>query len=391
MEMLKNLFRANFVTTGLAMFAMFFGSGNLIFPVAIGAFSGAQNGWAISGLFVTAVFLPFATLCLMLLYNGDYHHFFQKVGVVPGKIITFATLALIGPFGVLPRCIAFSHSTLSLYFPSVGLFEYAIVACLLVFLLSIKKSDVVGLIGNFLTPLLLVSLVIVISKGLAAPHEAVLHKSQLTELGMLKYGFIEGYKTFDIFAALFFASAIIPAFRTALGGELTQKRSFMKLVVQSSLVGIALLFAVYAGLSFVAANLQQGLVGVPADQLLGTITSLTMGKTAGLMANVVVTLACLTTAITLAVVSAEFFRKEIFFHRVSYINCLVLTMVIALLFSWLGFAGIMQIVIPILLVLCPAVIVLVIVNALNYFFGFKYIRTPFYITLVISFFLVILS
>src|SRR5690606_1487922 len=99
MEMIKNLFRANFLTTGLAMFAMFFGSGNLIFPVAIGQMAGEQNSWAIMGLFITAVLLPFATLCLMLLYNGDYHRFFQKVGVVPGKVITFTTLALIGPFG----------------------------------------------------------------------------------------------------------------------------------------------------------------------------------------------------------------------------------------------------------------------------------------------------
>lgn len=367
------------------MFAMFFGSGNLIFPVAIGQIAGEQNGWAISGLFVTAVFLPFATLCLMLLYNGDYHRFFQKIGFVPGKIITFLTLALIGPFGVLPRCIAFSHSTFSLYFPSVGLFEYAIVACLLVFVLSVNKSDVVGVIGNFLTPLLLISLVIVIVQGLRATHVPLVEEEQVSNLAMVGRGFIEGYKTFDIFAALFFASAIIPAFRAVLGAKMEHsKAELMKLAVRSSVVGMLLLIGVYAGLSYVSANLRGGLVGVPGDQLLGVISTMTMGSTAGLIANTVVTLACLTTAITLAVVSAEFFRKEVFLQRTSYFNCLVLTMIISLLFSWLGFSGIMRLVLPALMVLCPAVIVLVGTNALNYVFGFRYVKAPFYATLLVS-------
>lgn len=367
------------------MFAMFFGSGNLIFPVAVGQMAGEQNGWAITGLFVTAVFLPFATLCLMLLFNGDYHRFFQKIGVMPGKLITFLTLALIGPFGVLPRCIAFSYSTFSLYFKSVGLFEYAIVACIVVFVLSVKRSDVVGLIGNFLTPILIVSLAVVIGKGLMADTHPLSDESAASNLSMLGLGFVEGYKTFDIFAALFFASAIIPAFRNALGTNWeANKKSLMTLAIRSSLVGMGLLLSVYAGLSYVSANLRGGLVNVPGDQLLGVIATMTMGDTAGLFANVVVTLACLTTAITLAVVSAEFFRKEVFMHRVSYVKCLVLTMVIALLFSWLGFSGIMRLVIPVLMVVCPSVIVLVISNALNYFFGFRYIKAPFYVTLVIS-------
>lgn len=385
------MFRANFFTTGLAMFAMFFGSGNLIFPVGVGQMTGEQNGWAILGLFVSAVVLPFATLCLMLLYGGDYHRFFQKVGVIPGKIITFATLALIGPFGVLPRCIAFSYSTFSLYVPSVGLFEYSIVACIVIFVLTVKKNDVVGVIGNLLTPILIVSLVIVIVRGLMADHVPLETTTEVSNLTMVARGFVEGYKTFDIFAALFFATAIIPAFRKVLGDRMNTKKALMSLAIRSSLVGMILLFAVYAGLSFVAANLRGGLEGIPGDQLLGVISTMTMGRTAGLMANVVVSLACLTTAISLALVSAEFFRKEIFYNRVSYFHSLILTMVIALLFSWLGFSGIMRLVIPVLMVLCPSVIALVVANLLNYFFGFKYIKTPFYGVLLMSLLITIAS
>jgi LIVCS family branched-chain amino acid:cation transporter len=389
MEMIKNLTRANFLTTGLAMFAMFFGSGNLIFPVGVGQVAGEQNGWAILGLFITAVFLPFATLTLMLLFNGNYDKFFQKVGVVPGKVVAFSTLALIGPFGVLPRCIAFSYSTFSIYFDSVGLFEYAIIACILVFVCSVKKNDVVALIGNLLTPILIISLIVIIVKGLNFPK---IPGESLPEsnLSMVMFGFVEGYKTFDIFAALFFATAIMPAFHDVLGKG-AHTKELMKLAVRSSLVGMVLLFLVYAGLSYVAANLSGGLVGVSGDKLLGTISNMTMGSTAGLFANLAVSLACLTTAISLAVVSAEFFKREVFFNRISYVNSLLLTMIITLGFSWLGFSGIMRLVLPILMVLCPAVITLIIANALNYFYGFKYIKAPVYAVFVVSLIYTILS
>lgn len=389
MEKIRSLFAANFFTTGLAMFAMFFGSGNLIFPVAVGQMAGDQNIYAIFGLFITSVVVPFATLTLMLLYKGDYHRFFQSVGPWPGRIITFATLALIGPFGVLPRCIAFSYSTFSLY-SDVSIFVYSAIACCIVFLLSVKESDVVSVIGNFLTPVLLIALGIVIVSGLSSPAITLPKIEEVSHLMMMSRGFIEGYKTFDIFAALFFASAIIPAFNKMIRDNSSNK-DLMKLAVKSSLVGMTLLIGVYAGLSFVAAHVQGGLVGVSGDQLLGVITTLTMGSNAGLVANIVVMLACLTTAISLAVVSAEFFRREVFFNKLSYVNCLVVTVGISFVFSLLGFSGIMQLVLPILMVLCPSVIVLALLNALNYFFGWKHIKAPFFLVLLISLFVTIVG
>lgn len=367
------------------MFAMFFGSGNLVFPVGVGQIAGGQNIWAMSGLFFTAVLLPFGALCLMLLYNGDYDHFFQKIGFIPGKIVAFATLALIGPFGVLPRCIAFSYSTFSIYFSSISLAEYALVSCIIVFLLSIKKSDVVGIIGNLLTPFLLLSLAIIIVNGLMSEHVPSANNETFSNAEVFKMGFLEGYKTFDIFAALFFSGAIIPAFRSVLGHDLMRcRKSLLKLALKASAVGMVLILAVYCGLSFVAANLKGALTDIPGDKLLGNIANLTMGSHGGLVANMVVSLACLTTAISLALVSADFFKREIFRHKVNYVSSLSVVMVITLIFSLMGFDGIMNIVIPILMVLCPAVITLIIVNALNYFWGFRYIRAPVYAVFALS-------
>lgn len=385
MEIVKGIFRANFFTTGLAMFAMFFGSGNLVFPVGIGKMVGEEVAWAIFGLFITAVLIPFSTLCLMLLFNGDYDQFFSKIGVVPGKIVAFTTLLLIGPFGVLPRCIAFSYSTFSIYFSSISLPIYAVISCVLIFILTVKENDVVGILGNFLTPILLFSLAMMIVKGLmmeTIPDTSLVHAGPLSTI---KLGFLEGYKTFDIFAALFFSGAIIPAFRNVLGDKLDQcQGSLMKLAIKSSLVGMAILLVVYGGLGLIAARFGGALIDIPPEKLLGHIANIVMGKTAGLVANSIVSLACLTTAISLALVSAKFIKREIFRERVSYLSSLLLTMVISLVFSLLGFNGIMRMVMPLLMVMCPSVITLVMMNALNYFFGFKYVRTPVYAVFFIS-------
>ena len=379
----KKLLEANFVTTGLAMFAMFFGSGNLIFPVAIGQNVGEQTLWALLGLFLTAIIIPFLALTIMLFFDGDYKKFFSQTGNFSGKIIALVILALIGPFGVLPRCIAFSYSTFSIYSDSLSLTSYCFISSVLVFLLSYKKNDIVEIIGNVLTPILIISLIVIIVKGLfAEPIE--LPKVYGSNLEVLSYGFIEGYKTFDIFAALFFASAIIPAFKKALGNDLSNsKKSVLLFALKSGLVGMGILFLVYAGLSLTAANLRGGLVGVDGDKLLGVISLLLMGKTAGFVANIVVSLACLTTAISLAVVSADFFKKEIF-KNLSYQKNLLLVMIISFLFSLMGFSGIMLFVLPILKVLCPAIIVLIFVSILKLKFGFKFVKLFFYVSLLIS-------
>lgn len=386
MELFKKIFRANAFTTGLAMFAMFFGSGNLIFPVALGQVTGSNVGWALLGLFFTAILMPFFTVCLMLLLNGDYERFFGKIGVVPGRIIAYVIMGLVGPFGVLPRCVGFSYSTLSLYVDSISLPVFALASCLLILALSYKESDIVGIIGNILTPVLILSLIIIIYVGLSAAPIPLPEPENVSRWSVIGEGFIEGYKTFDIFAALFFATAIIPAFRKVLGNRLdTCKKSLLSLAIRSSLVGMFLLFGVYAGLSFVASNLRGGLIGVPGDQMLGVISTLTMGPTAGLMSNLIVMLACLTTAISLAAVSAEFFSRTVFNHRIGYKKSLILTMAIAFVFSLMGFTGIMSFVLPILMVICPAVIVLVVLNTLHFWLGYRWIKVPFYMVLSGSF------
>src|SRR5262245_5287910 len=94
--------RSTVWSTGLAMFAMFFGAGNIVFPLALGQFTQDKNFYGILGLVVTAVLVPLLGLLSMLLYEGNYASFFQRIGKIPGFCLTLLILGLIGPFGGIP-------------------------------------------------------------------------------------------------------------------------------------------------------------------------------------------------------------------------------------------------------------------------------------------------
>ena len=55
--MKKNMFK-DILITGFAMFAIFFGSGNLIFPPQVGLLSGEYVFWAIGGLALSGILFP---------------------------------------------------------------------------------------------------------------------------------------------------------------------------------------------------------------------------------------------------------------------------------------------------------------------------------------------
>ena len=157
--------KSNTLSTGLAMFSMFFGAGNVVFPLALGQIAQDSNFFAILGLLISAVCVPFLGLISMTLFDGNYQNFFERIGKVPGFLVMLCILGLIGPFGAIPRCIALSYSTLELYFPGMSLPLFSIASCLIIFAFTAKKNSI-GILGYVLTPLLLFSLLFIIVKGL---------------------------------------------------------------------------------------------------------------------------------------------------------------------------------------------------------------------------------
>ena len=132
------------LSTGLAMFSMFFGAGNVVFPLVVGQAAGDQTVFAMLGLLITAVGVPFLGLLAILLFQGNYQKFFARAGKVPGFVLAAAIMLLIGPFGGLPRCIALSYSTINVSWPVISFGAFSFLSCAVIFLCTCRKNRCLG-------------------------------------------------------------------------------------------------------------------------------------------------------------------------------------------------------------------------------------------------------
>lgn len=348
-------------STGLAMFSMFFGAGNVVFPLVIGQTTGDQTPFALLGLLLTAVGVPFLGLIAILLFKGDYQEFFARSGKVPGFLLAATIMLLIGPFGGLPRCIALSYSTLKLSWPlfSFGIFSFA--SCVLIFFFTYKKNRMLSLLGYILTPLLLVSLAVIVVVGLWTGESSM--PSYLTTSQSFWHGFMEGYNTMDLLASFFFSAIIYTTLKQeSKESGVCGERELFQLSLKASCIGGGLLALVYIGFSLVAAWHTSSLSVVSQGELLGALTLKILGPYAGLFASATIALACLTTAIALAAVFAEFLQKVLLRNKVSYIQALVFTLATGFAVSLLEFTGIVSLLAPLLQVAYPALILFTVFN-----------------------------
>src|ERR1700730_16150882 len=85
------------IATGMALFAMFFGAGNIVFPLHLGANSGQNITHTMLGFLLAGVGVPFLGLLATSLFNGDYQAFFGRLGKYPSFLIITFLMVIIGP------------------------------------------------------------------------------------------------------------------------------------------------------------------------------------------------------------------------------------------------------------------------------------------------------
>jgi LIVCS family branched-chain amino acid:cation transporter len=368
---------------------MFFGAGNIVFPLALGQFTQDKTLFGIFGLIITAVFVPLIGLLSMLLYQGDYNAFFRRIGKIPGFFVIVSILALIGPFAGIPRCITISYSTLEAFgsqsFKGMNLLTFSLFTCLLLFIFTYRPRKILNLLGYVLTPVLLLSLACIIGKGLTNMDsiDPAFHSRWETFVR----GLLDGYNTLDLLAAFFFSSVVLLCLRKNHGeNSVKEQRQMLSIATAGSLIAAALLSAVYVCFTFIAAGHSQQLQTVASGHLLGTLAYQLLGPYAGLVASFAVCFACFTTEIALTAIFAGFLQKTLLKNKIPYTAALLMTLSIAFLISTLNFNGICAFLVPIVQVCYPALIVLSILNILYKLLGFKPVKVFFYGTIAITLF-----
>lgn len=370
------------------MFAMFFGAGNVIFPLAVGQFAGDKNFFAIMGLILTAAIMPIAGLIAMLLFDGNYKQFFGRLGRIPGFILALFIITLLGPLGSTPRCIALAYTTLRSTFLEMSPLLFSALACLIIFLFSVKKRHMLTLLGWILTPLLLISLITIILIGVfTTPDIQTVHQSNFT---IFWHGLKEGYNTMDLLAAFFFSSTILNILRMSPSKDLSKETgSSLSIAFKASLIGAFLLATIYIGFSYIASFHASHLILEGKDELLALIILKIAGPYAGILVCTSVALACLTTAIALITAFADFVQKEVFKEKIGYEKILFFSLLITFCVSTFEFTSISAFLGPVLQVCYPGLILLTFLNIAFRLKNFKPIKTPVFCMFVATLLLMI--
>lgn len=343
---------------GFAIFAMFFGSGNLVFPLQLGQQVGKNWFFGFLGLFVTGIVLPFLGLFVIKLHKGNYRSFFAEGGKVAGLILPLFTLSLLGSFGVVPRCITVAHGGMDYLFPGLSLTMFSLIFCGLTYALCLKDHVMVDMIGKFMSPIKLTALAILIGVGIIYSPSI---SSEKPAMSAFSDGVFMGYQTMDLFAAFFFSSLIFNRIKDILPTT-TDHRVIVKAALSPSIAGALMLAIVYLGFVFLGAHYGDLIQNVEPELMLPTIATYALNPSAAFIIGIAIIFSCLTTAVALNNIYARYLVDTLKLKSSYFPIVLVGTTAISFFISLLDFKGIAAFLAPALEVSYPGLIALTILS-----------------------------
>ncbi|WP_373820145.1 branched-chain amino acid transport system II carrier protein [Glaesserella sp.] len=364
----------NTFVVGFMLFAIFFGAGNLIFPPKLGFDSGAEFWPAIIGFVATGVGLPLLGIIVAARYEGGYKKALENIHPLLSLVLLSAIYLTIGPFFAIPRTGATAYDLAVTPFIGeanpVSLFIFTLIYFGITLWVSLNPTKMVDRIGAILTPALLIAIIALVVRMamllLTDSHRATstgIHNPLIT-------GFIEGYQTMDVLASFAFSVVVINAIRTK---SHRQENLFKQTVVAGAIAAVSLAF-IYISIGWVGNNipLTDEMVRevVTKGQNLGTFilnqaAAQAFGDFGRTLLGLIVSLACLTTAIGLVVATSSYFNS--IFPRISYRTY---TLVFTLIGFGLANQGLNTVIsksVPVLLVLYPIAMTTMLVLFVNLF------------------------
>lgn len=336
---------------GFAIFAMFFGSGNLVFPLQIGYAAGDSWFIGFTGLLITGIFLPLLGLFVIKLYQGNYHAFFGEAGKLASLLLPLFMLSLLGSFGVVPRCITVAYGSFSYLMPQITLTSFSFVFCLITFFFCLNDKVMIKILGKWMSPILLTTLIILITIAIVKAPES---RDQATRGVAFMNGFTTGYQTMDLFAAFFFSALIFTQIQQSLPQANT--REIILFAVKSSILGASLLALIYLGLVFLGSHYSFLIKNVAPELMLPSIAQHAMGNSATLFMGVAMFFSCLTTAVALNNLYARYLCSLFKLSNNKFPLLLLITTGLSFIISLLDFKGIAAFLAPILEMTYPGVI-----------------------------------
>ena len=354
--------------TGLMLFSLFFGAGNLIFPPYLGMEAGDAFTPAIIGFNLTAVLLPLFTVIAIALSKDGLETVGARVHPLFGLVFAVIVYLAIGPLYVIPRAANVAYELgfvqVTNVETSLALFIFSVFFFLVTYLVSIRPQKMLDIVGRVLTPLLLIVLTLLVVRAFFVyPYEPAAISEKYQAAPFLT-GFWEGYFTLDAIAALAFGMVIVRTFQMH---GIQEKPAILRGTIGAGAIAAIGLTLVYLSLAWVGRVLPFDQEVDNGAQLLIIAAEQLFGYPGNILFGIIVLLACLTTAIGLITATSQFFVDIL--PKFSYKTYVRVFTLIGLGITNFGLERILNAATPLLGFLYPVAIVLVALSLFQYKFG----------------------
>lgn len=362
----------NLLFIGTMLFGLFFGAGNLIFPIFLGQQAGQHVGAAIIGLLITGIGLPLLGVIGMgLTRSQGVFDLATNVSRSYAYVFTVLLYFTLGPLFAMPRLATTAFQIglapfLTTKLQPVVLLGFSVAFFVVTWLLARNPGKIMTYVGKWLTPIFLLLLgalmLVAIIKPLGslsvAASGAYVSHPVLT-------GFTEGYNTMDALASLAFGIVVIDAIRD-LGvrdpGQIATD------TIKAGLISMSLMAVIY-GLLAIMGTMSLGRFAPAANGgiTLAQIADAYFGRFGNVLLALIVIIACLKTAIGLTSAFGDTLHGM--FPKISYHWLITIACLIPAILANVGLTEMITYSTPVLMFLYPLAIVLIILAVLAPWLG----------------------
>lgn len=350
--------------SGGALFSMHFGASSMVWPMNWGKESGTSVFLAFFGAFITSILLVFIAYLALSKGEGSFSKLTNKVlGKRLGNIYTAITIAMLGPFYVIPRMSAAAWDSFINAFglnpaSNFPLIIFTILFYLLTYFFLTNPGKEMEKISNLLFPFLLAIVIFIVIKGSVNPISTPVEK--IYPGSALAYGFTNGYATAEILCALIFGMVIV----NNLEEKGIEKEYITENMIKVGIVGLSMLTFAHFAHMWIGAHTGKVFEDLSYTALYTAVARNLYGKIGGILFSLALFFAALTTAIGMTSGCARFFVEDSE-GRCSYKKASIAILILSVVFGSLGLSKILDYLGPILDGVYPAAIVLVLFFALT--------------------------
>lgn len=365
----RKLTKKDYVVVSSMLFALFFGAGNLIFPLHLGQLAGANWLPAALGFLVTGVLLPLlSVLAISITHSEGVYDVGKPLGPVFALVFMVLIHGTIGPLFGTPRTATVSYTVgvaplVPAHLQTLGLVVFSAVFFALAYSLSVEQSKIVSNVGKLLNPVFLVLLVFVFFLGFSRPLGSTASQAVTTayKTGAFTNGFLQGYNTMDALAGLAFGVTVVTAVKF-MGKKNANSIAFV--TARAGLFSMGFEAIIYLALILLGAmSLGKFAVSANGGVAFDQIVNHYLGVVGQSILAALITLTCLTTAIGLVAAFAQDFHKH--FPKISYKTWLAFTSAASFLTANLGLNQIIAWSTPVLMFLYPLAMALILLSVFS--------------------------